>query len=357
VKFVFEKRKTQSKRLLFLIPFISFVVSLFLSGLLLLIFRTNPLMVYGAMFKGAFGTWFNFQETLVKAIPLMLTGCGVIIAFRMRFWNIGAEGQLVMGGIFAAWVSLFFIDFIPPWLVLPAAFIAAFIGGGLWAGVPAVLKAKLGVDETLTSLMLNYVAIIFYQYLYNIVWIDPDGYGFPGTKIFDQAAWLPRMTGRVHMGLIFALVIALILWFMLKKTKWGFELKVIGESSMTAKYLGINIPRNIILALFISGGISGLAGMGEVTGIAHRLTNGLNMGYGFTAIIIAWMSQLNPIAAIFVSIIMSVLLVGGDQVQRTMGLPSAIGLLLQGMILFPLLAGAMFSEYKVKYIKKIGEVA
>ena len=194
MKFVFEKRKTQSKRLLFLIPFISFVASLFLSGLLLLIFRTNPIMVYGAMFKGAFGTWFNFQETLVKAIPLMLTGCGVIIAFRMRFWNIGAEGQLVMGGIFAAWVSLFFIDFIPSWLVLPAAFIAAFIGGGLWAGVPAVLKAKLGVDETLTSLMLNYVAIIFYQYLYNIVWIDPNGYGFPGTKIFDQAAWLPRMT-------------------------------------------------------------------------------------------------------------------------------------------------------------------
>jgi simple sugar transport system permease protein len=279
----------------------------------------------------------------------MLTGLGVSIAFRMRFWNIGAEGQLVLGGVAAAWIALFWFQN-QPQLILPMAIIAGIIAGALWAGFPALLKAYLKVDETLTTLMLNYVAILLYEHLYNGPWRDPQGYGFPGTRIFDEVAWLPRIAGRAHLGLIFAVVLAVILWFVNNRTRWGFELKIIGQNQTAARYLGINISRNFVLALLLSGALSGLAGACEVTGISRRLQHGLAIGYGYTAIIVAWMAQLNSIAVLFVAILMAALLVGGDQIQMMMGLPSSMGLVLQGMILFPMLAGSLFTEYRLRII-------
>jgi simple sugar transport system permease protein len=230
------------------------------------------------------------------------------------------------------------------------ALLVGTLAGALLAGFPAVLKATLNVDETLTTLMLNYVAILMYRYLFNGPWRDPDGYGFPGTAQFIKAAWLPRISGRMHAGIFFALILAGILWFVFKYTRWGFELKIIGENPTAARYLGIKIGRNIVLALLVSGALSGLAGAAEVLGIAHRLQQGLSLGYGYTAIIVAWMAQLNPIAVIFVAILMAALLVGGDQVQMMMGLPAAVGVVLQGMILIPMLAGSLFTEYRVKII-------
>ena len=164
MRIIFEKRNTISKKAIVLVPVASFLVSLFLTGILLVIFKTNPFKTYASMFMGAFGSWMNFTETLVKAIPLMLTGVGVGLAFRLRFWNIGAEGQLVFGGVAAAWVALYWSPFIPAWMVLPVAMAAGMIAGALWAGIPAVLKVALSVDETLVSLMLNYVAIMIAQY-------------------------------------------------------------------------------------------------------------------------------------------------------------------------------------------------
>jgi simple sugar transport system permease protein len=226
------------------------------------------------------------------------------------------------------------------------------VAGALWAGIPATLKAILGVDETLTTLMLNYVAILFSEHLYYGPWRDPEGYGFPGTAPFPEAAWLPRLGGtRAHLGLFFGLVAAVVLWFVFKRTRWGFELRIIGENQRAARYLGINIGRNIVLALLLSGALSGLAGACEVTGISRRLQQGLSIGYGYTAIIVAWMAQLNPLAVVFVAILMGGLLVGGDQVQIMMGLPSAVGVVLQGMILFPMLAGSLFTEFKLRIIR------
>jgi simple sugar transport system permease protein len=289
---------------------------------------------------------------LVKAIPLMLTGLGVSIAFQMQFWNIGAEGQLALGGVAAAWVALFLSDMIPSFLLLPSVLLLGMVAGALWAGIPATLKAILGVDETLTTLMLNYVAILFSEHLYYGPWRDPEGYGFPGTAPFPEAAWLPRLGGtRAHLGLFFGLVAAVVLWFVFKRTRWGFELRIIGENQRAARYLGINIGRNIVLALLLSGALSGLAGACEVTGISRRLQQGLSIGYGYTAIIVAWMAQLNPLAVVFVAILMGGLLVGGDQVQIMMGLPSAVGVVLQGMILFPMLAGSLFTEFKLRIIR------
>jgi simple sugar transport system permease protein len=347
---VFEKRSSVSRRALILVPIISFFVSLTLGALLLVIFGINPFRAYAAMFDGAFGSWFSFTDTLAKAVPLMLTGLGVALAFRMRFWNIGAEGQLTFGGIAAAWVALFWSQWLPSSFLLPTVIIVGALAGALWAGVPALLKALLKVDETLTTLMLNYVAILYSEHLYYGPWRDPHGYGFPGTAPFPEAAWLPRIAGRAHLGLAFAFVLAIVLWFVLKYTRWGFEVKIIGENQTAARYLGINIARNIVLALLLSGAICGLAGVCEVTGASRRLQNGLSVGYGYTAIIVAWMAQLNPIAVFFVAILMGGLLVGGEQVQVVMGLPSAVALVLQGMILFPMLAGSLFTEYRLLII-------
>jgi len=282
----------------------------------------------------------------------MLTGLAVSIAFRMEFWNIGAEGQLTLGGIAAAWVALFWAKGLHVWLVLPAALVVGMLAGAVWAGIPAFLNAHMKVNETLTTLMLNYVAILFSQHLYYSPWRDPKGYGFPGTAMFPESAWLLRITGRVHLGLVFAVILALFLWLALNRTRWGFEINIIGKNRTAARFLGIDIARVIVVSLLVSGAVSGLAGACEVTGISRRLQQGLSIGYGYTAIIVAWLAQLNPLAIIFVAILIAGLSVGGDQVQMIMGLPSAMGLVLQGMILFPMLAGAMFTEYRLVIIRE-----
>ncbi len=352
MRFVFEKRNTVSKKAFVLVPLVAFLVSLFLTGILLVVFKANPFVTYGSMFVGAFGSWVNFTETLVKAIPLMLTGIGVGLAFRLKFWNIGAEGQLVFGGVTATWVALFWTPFLPVWMVLPIALLFGSIAGALWAAIPGVLKVSLKVDETLVSLMLNYVAILIAQGLYYGAWIDPKGMGFPGTMMFPKSAWLPRFSGRAHVGLFVAVLLGFIMWFVLNRTKWGFEVKMVGQNPKAAKVMGVKIGKTVLSAILISGAFSGLAGAFEVTAISHRLQQGLAMGYGYTAIIVAWMAQLNPIASIFVAVLMAGLLVGGDQVQMMMGLPSAMGIVLQGMILFPMLAGSLFTDYKLKIISK-----
>ncbi len=351
MRIVFEKRESISRWAVVLVPVISFLVSLLFGAILLMASGVDPLETYRAMAVGAFGSWHNFTETLVKATPLLFTSLGVAIAFRMKFWNIGAEGQLVWGGVASAWVALYWSKFLPGWTLLPLALLMACVAGAIWAGVPAALKAYLNVDETLTTLMLNYVAILYAKNLYYGPWRDPEGFGFPGSAQFPQAAWLPRLTGRVHLGLVFALIFAFILWFAFNRTRWGFETRIIGENQTAARYLGINIKRNIVLALLFSGALSGLAGAGETLGIAHRLQQGLSMGYGYTAIIVAWMSQLNPLAIIFVAVLMASLLVGGDQIQIMMGLPASVGVVLQGMILIPMLAGGLFTEYRLRIVR------
>jgi len=352
MRVVFEKRKALSRKAIFLVPLLSFITSLFLTAILLTVFKTNPFVTFAAMFKGAFGSWPNFTETLVKAIPLMLAGLGVLVAFRLKFWNIGAEGQLTWGGIAATWVALFWSPFLPAWTVLPTAIIMGMLAGAFWAGIPAFLKVRLKVDEVLTTLMLNYVAILFAEHLYYGPWRDPKGFGFPGSPPFPEMAWLPRITGRAHIGLIFAVVLALVIWLILNRTRWGFELKVIGNNPSAAHTLGIKISRNIMIALLLAGALSGLAGVCEVTAISRRLQHGLSIGYGYTAIIVAWLAQLNPVASIFVAVLIAALLVGGDQVQMMMGLPAAMGLVLQGMLLFPMLAGSLFTEYKLRIIHR-----
>lgn len=350
MRIVIEKRLERSRWAGVLVPLLSFLLALFFGALILLIFGINPLQAYTVMLKGSLGGIYALSETLVKAIPLMLTGLGVSIAFRMLFWNIGAEGQLAMGGIAASYVALFLADSMPAALLIPVMILAAIAAGALWGLIPAGLKASIGVNEILTTLMMNYIAILLVEYLYLGPWRDPEGYGFPGTAPFPQAAWLPRLTGRVHIGLVFALLAALLVWFILSRTKRGYEIRVIGENPNAARYTGINIARNIIVVMLISGGLSGLAGMAEVAGIARRLYSGLTVGYGYTAIIVAWLANLNPWGILLVSFLMGALLVGGDQIQIAMQTPAAVAGVLQGAILFFMLGGSIFVNYRIRLL-------
>jgi ABC-type uncharacterized transport system permease subunit len=345
-----EKRLTPSRTASFLVPFISLLLALIFGGIILLLAGANPLATYKAMFLGAFGSKYNLSETMVKAIPLMLCGLGVSIAFRMLFWNIGAEGQLAVGGIAAAGVALLGAEWLPAALLLPAMFVAGFVAGALWGLVPALLKAFIRVNEIIITLMMNYIAILWVEYLFYGPWKDPAGYGFPGTAQFPEAAWLPRLPGtRVHLGLAFAIAAAAFIWLVLGRTKWGYEIRVIGENPRAATYAGISLIRNIILVMVLSGGLAGLAGMAEVSGIAHRLQKGLTVGYGYTAIIVAWLGKLNPWGVLLVAILLAGLLVGGDQIQITMQLPAAVALILQGAILFFMLGGELFTRYRLRW--------
>jgi ABC-type uncharacterized transport system permease subunit len=217
-----------------------------------------------------------------------------------------------------------------------------------------VLKAVLKVDETLTTLMMNYVAILYSEHLYYIAW-RAKGYN-SGTEQITEVAWLARFAGRAHTGLFFGLILAVALWAVFRYTRWGFELKIIGSNPTAARYLGISIARNIVVTLLISGAISGLAGAVEVLGLSHRLQQGISVGYGYTAIIIAWMAQLNPLGVVFVAFLMASLLVGGDQIQMKMRLPASVGVVLQGMLLIPMLAGSLFREFALE-LRRPGEEA
>jgi general nucleoside transport system permease protein len=276
----------------------------------------------------------------------------------MQLWNIGAEGQIYIGAVAAAGVPLFVFPDAGGWVMIPAMVIAGAIGGAIWGGIPGVLRAWFNANETITTLMLNYVAILFTQYLVHGPWRDPEAFGFPGTKAFPDAAALPNyQTYRVHLGLIFGLVAAAILFFVLRRTRFGYELTVIGDNPRAARYAGMHTTRMIIIVLAISGALAGIAGMSEVAGIGHSLQRTVSPGYGYTAIIVAWLARLNPLAIIVVSFLLSIILVGSDQLQTAIGLPSSVGPMLQGAILFFLLAGEFLLNFRVRIVRRTGELA
>lgn len=331
-----------------LVPVFSILAALVVGSIIIWLAGENPFTVYRTMFDGAFGSGYRRSETLVKTIPLLLTGLGVSVAFRMQLWNIGAEGQIYFGAVFATWVALFGLADSPSWVVIPAMMLAGLIGGGLWGAIPGVLRGFLGVNETITSLMLNYVAIGFSSWLVHGPWKNPLGFGFPGTETFGPETYLPTWgTTRVHLGLVFGLVAAVILYLVFQRTRWGYEITVAGHSTRVAKYAGMATARNIVVVMIVSGALAGLAGMSEVAGIGHSLQRELSPGYGYTAIIVAWLGRLNPFGIILVAWLLAALVVGGEQIQISMGLSSSVAAMLQGVILFFLLGGDILTRYRL----------
>lgn len=348
-----EKRSNVSQQMMILVPLVSIVVGLAFAGIFIALTGKNPLMVYELMLEGAFGSFYGLSETIVKAIPLILASLAVALAFRMQLWNIGAEGQLYMGAFGATWVALNFPQW-PATMLLPAMAAAGFVCGGFWGLLPAIPRAYFKVNETITTLLMNYIGILWVDYLVYGPWKDPKGLGFPITAPFSEGAILPAFgVTRIHMGLLFALAAALILYIALRYTRWGFEIRVSGESPSAARYAGMNHVKNILMVMFISGGLAGLAGMTEVSGITQRLQHSLSPGYGYSAIIIAWLARLHPAAIIVVSVVFGALLVGGFSIQ-TSGFPAATVSMLQGAILFFVVGGELFIHYRLKRVHKGG---
>ncbi|HEX3032326.1 MAG TPA: ABC transporter permease [Bacillota bacterium] len=295
-----------------IIPLVSIVLALLAAGLFLALAGKSPVEAYLAMFEGALGSKFALSETIVKVIPLGLCALGVSLAFRVQLWNIGAEGQFYMGAMAATWVALNNPEG-SRLVVLPEMFFAAAIAGGVWGLIPAIFRAFWKVNETITTLMLNYVAIIWVEYLIFGPWKDPKGFNFPLTAVFGPGATIPSLgNSRVHYGIFLVILAAIAVHILLKYTSWGFQLKVVGESQKAATYSGMSIVKTILLVMAASGALAGIAGMAEVAGLTQRLQQGISPGYGYSAIIIAWLSRLNPWAIIGVSFIFGGLITSGS---------------------------------------------
>ncbi len=307
-----------------------------------------------AMFVQTFFSYYGILDTLTKAIPLMITAIGIAFAFRMKLWNIGGEGQIAMGAFAAAGVAMLFPD-LPGWALLPLMAVAAMAMGAVWAMLAGLPKAYLGVNETITTLMLNYVALKWLQHLITGPWRDPAAKGFPMAPPLPTGGEFPAVPGTdLHLGLLLAVALVLVYHYMLSRSRWGYEIRVVGESTRAAEYAGIPVKRNMLLVMMLSGAVAALAGMNEVAGVSHRLETAISGGYGYTAIIIAWLARLNPIGIVAMAVFMSGLLVGGSYAQSA-GISSAIAVMIQGTILFFVLGFDLFTQYKVTFHFKKGK--
>ncbi len=310
----------------------------------------NPFAVYAKIVEGSLGSAYRLKETIHKVIPLVVLSLGIAVAFKMKFWNIGAEGQFYMGAFGASLVA-FGLKELPSYLMLPLMFGCGALCGGLWASIPALLKSRLGTNETLVTLMLNYIAIKWISYLQYGPWKDPRAGGFPRIPAYPDAAVLPSVLG-VHMGWIIALVLAALVYLLLGRTKLGYEIAVLGESETTARYAGISVTRVTLMAILISGGLCGIAGMMQASAIEQSLSDQLSGGLGFTAVITTWLARLSAPGIVVVSFLFAMLLQGGSYLQSAMQIPSSVSGILQGIILFFVLGSEFFIQYSIVFKKK-----
>ncbi len=323
---------------------LALLLAIVAGGLFILAIGHNPFKIYGAIVQGAWRSKLAIKGTIKIAIPLLIASLGITPAFQMKFWNIGAEGQIIMGGIFASYFALFF-DHLPHGLLLLIMFIAGMVGGGLWGLIPAYFKTKFGTNETLFTLMLNYIALYTIKFLTEGPWRDPESSGFPKIASFKENARLDQIFG-VHAGWLIGLIIVIVVFIYIRFTKHGYEISVVGESVNTARYAGMNVRRIMMRTMFISGAICGIAGMTQVSGAAYTLGEGVAGGVGFTAITVAWLSKLNPVVILVVTVLFSMLEKGCSVMQSTFGLSAAASGILQGIILFFVLAFDFFTRYR-----------
>ena len=339
------KRSNLTKRQEYLIRALAIVLALFCTALILLAFGLNPIRVYYAIVEGSLGTQLRIKQTIIKAIPLTITSLGILVAFKMKFWNIGGEGQIAMGAMAASYVALNYGSLPKPVLLVLMA-LAGIGMGGFWAFIPALFKRKFGTNETIFTLMMNYIAIKFVMYLQYGPWMDPNANGFPRVAPFPGNAILPTFLG-VHLGLLIAIVCVILIYFLMTYTKLGYEITVVGESYETARYAGMNIGKIVIVAMLISGGLCGLVGMIQASAVEKTLVAGISGGYGFTAIITAWLARLNAPVTAIVCALFAMLLLGGAYIQLAMNVPSSVAGIVQGTILFFVLGSEFFLQYKI----------
>ena len=352
IGFQIIKRKPLPGWARIVIPIAAIMVTLILSAIPILIAGGHLWKSYFYLFHGALGTRFNLLETFVKASPLLMTGLAVAFAFRAKFWNIGAEGQLLAGALTATALGVSLGGVSKP-LVLPIVIAAGFLAGGLWASIPALLKTKLKVDDVVSTLLLNYVMIhIMGALLFGP--LQQPGSSWPRSSAIIEAATYPMLIARsrFHLGIPLAFLAVMVVWFINKKTTFGYQSRAVGVNARAAEFGGINTTRVILWTALISGGLAGLAGVGELCAIQRRLIMDISPGYGYSGIVIAMLGNLHPIGVLFSSMFFSVVIVGAQTMSRMTGVPTYIAEVIQGMALMVMLVFLLFTEYKIRWVRK-----
>ena len=351
LKIIINKRTKPLTWSSFLIILGALALSLAVSAFMLALQDKPPLTAIALLWQGAFGSLLSLQDCLIKAIPIFLCSLGVAIAFRLQVWNIGAEGQFALGAIGATWMALRFPDW--PWFVLlPAMICFASLFGGLWGLIPAILKLRMRANEIIVTLMFNYIAVLILDYLVYGPWKDPVSFGFPMTVEFPPAAIVGKIGGTsLNWGIVLCVLSGLGIWVFLRYTRIGFELRASGENVRAARYAGLPYDRLVMLAMILSGALAGWAGFLEASATINRLQPSIMVGYGYTAIIVAWLARLNPVYIGFASFLLAGLRVGVEGLQLDLQVPAAFGGIMEGMILLTVLAGSFFIDYRVQLRK------
>lgn len=353
-----EPRTRPSIGLRLIVSIVAGLAALLLVAVPVLFAGGNPFDAYALMVKGSFGSLFSLSETLTRATPLILTGLAAAVAFRARLWNIGAEGQLYIGALAAVLVGSGVFQ-APPLVMIPIVMLAGFIAGGLMMVVPAFLKQRFGADEVVITLLLNFVVILFIQMLIEGPLKDPLALGWPQSiPLIDAADYpklIPRM--RIHFGLIVGLAAALILWVVVRRTVLGFEIRAVGENRAAARFAGLPVNATMLKVALISGGLAGLAGVGEVAGVKGYLSADLSPGFGYSGIVVAMLAGLSPIGTVFAAIFVAAVFVGADSMSRATGISNYLADLVVALALLCVLVGGFFLRFRVRLERAVAQEA
>lgn len=339
------KRSDVSKRRNIAARSAAVLLALALSALFIVFLGHNPIKVYISMLEGSFGSLYRIKETIIKTIPLTITSLGILMAFKMKFWNIGAEGQMLMGAFLASYFALNYPEMNRMGLLL-LMMAAGAVGGGLWALIPAWFKSRYATNEVLFTLMMNYIALKWVTYLQYGPWRDKSALGFPKIPNFTTNAILPKWMG-IHAGWFIALLLTALVYLLIHYTKKGYEINVIGESESTGAYAGMNVRRIILQAMFMGGALAGISGMIQASAVSNTLSVEVTGGVGYTAIIVTWLSGLSAPLIVVVSFLFAVLIQGGSYIQTAFQIPQSAAQILQGMILLFVLGSEFFVKYRI----------
>lgn len=346
-----ERRPGPSTFYAILSPFLALALTVVAGGIMFALLGKNPLAALHSFFIEPLLDVWSLHEIAIKAAPLILIGVGLSICYRSNNWNIGAEGQFIAGAVAGSIVPVVFHGWHSP-LVLPLMLVFGMIGGALYAAVPAFLKAHMNTNEILTSLMLVYVAQLFLDWLVRGPWRSPDAYNFPVSRDFAPEAILPELisSGRTNLGFAFAILAAIALWFMTRYTLKGFEITVLGQSERAGRFAGFSSRRMIWFSMLLSGALAGLAGISEVSGVINKLQPVISPGYGFTAIIVAFLGRLDPLGIIAAGLFLALTYVGGEAVQLTLGVSDKVTRVFQGLLLFFVLSCDTLIRYRIRLV-------
>jgi len=345
-----EARGEPSRAMRYAAPLVAAALTLVGGFVLFAALGRNPLEGIRVFFLSPLKDAYGVAELLLKASPLMLIAVGLAVGFRANVWNIGAEGQFIAGAIAGGGIALHFDASASP-LLLPAMVAAGAIGGALWASIPAILRVRFNANEILVSLMLVYIAQLAVSWLVHGPWKDPQGFNFPQTKMFADAALLPTLIEGTRLNAVLALALAAVLaaYVFMHQSFIGYQMRVAGESDAAARYAGYSTRRTIWAGMVAGGTMAGIAGVAEVAGPMGQLTEHVSNNYGFAAIIVAFVGRLNPVGILFASLLMALLYLGGEQAQQYLNLPSSIAKVFQGMLLLFLLGADVFVNYRLRW--------